>query len=108
MVGENVVTLDVSVDNVIAVKVVESTERLPKNPFKRIFGIELFSSAHSLNDWRDGAVHQFNEDPENATIVIVGIDNVETESVCLHAHAHESHFIVHKLLVLLVAWCAEF
>ena len=63
MVGENVVTLDVSVDNVIAVKVVESAERLPKNPFKRILGVELFSSTHSLNDWRNGAVHQFNEDP---------------------------------------------
>ena len=63
MVSEDVVTFDVSVDDVIAVKVVESAERLPKDPFKRIFRIELFSSTHSLNDWRNGAVHQFNEDP---------------------------------------------
>ena len=63
MVGENIVTLDVSMDDVIGVKVVEAAECLPKNPFKRILGIELFSSTHSLNDWRDGAVHQFNEDP---------------------------------------------
>ena len=63
MVSENVVTFDVSVDDVIAVKVVESTERLPENPFKRILGVELFSPTHGLNDWRNGAVHQFNEDP---------------------------------------------
>ena len=63
MVSEDVVTFDVSVDDVIAVEVVETAERLPKNPLKRILRVELFSSTHSLNDWRNGAVHQFNEDP---------------------------------------------
>ena len=107
MVSENVVTLDISVDNIIAVKVVEAAKCLPANPFKCIFCIELLSSAHSLNDWRNSTVHQLNEDPQNAAVIIVSIDNVETESVRLHAHAHEGHFIVHELLVLFIAWRTE-
>ena len=61
-----------------------------------------------LDDWRDCSVHELNKDPEDAPLVIVSINHIETEAVMASAHSHQSNFVVHQLLVFFTAGCAEF
>lgn len=92
---------------IVGVEVLKAAKRLPQDPLERVFSIKLFSSAHGFDQGRDRPVHQLNENPQNTTIVVVGVNHVQAEAVLARAHAHQSNLVIHQLSVFIVTWRAE-
>ena len=58
------------------VEVLQAAQGLSERPFQGILRVELFSAAHSLDDRSYSSIHELNEDPKNAPVIIVSIDHV--------------------------------
>ena len=70
---------------------------MSQNVLDRVFGVLC---AHSSDDWCQGLVHDFNEDPQAALVIILVVDG--EHEVILLAHVHQGDLVVHKLLLALI------
>lgn len=66
--------------------------------------------AHVFDYGSDGTVHELDEDPQDAAVVVVGVDHFKADVLFLRrgAHTHQSDLVKHQLSVIFVTWCAEF
>ena len=85
----------------------QAAKGLAASPFQTVLSVELLSTTHALDERSDRIVHQLDEDPQNASIVIIGIDHVEAGTILPTTHPHQSNLVKHELPVLFTAWCAE-
>ena len=93
LVNEDVVTLDISVNNVTIVKVLETKQGLPQHVLASIFGVV---GAHFCNNSSESIVHDFDKNPE-ASLILILVIYFEHE-VILCAHVHQGYLVVHELL----------
>lgn len=79
------------------VQVLQPQERLSQNV---LTGILRVVGAHSGDDGRQGIIHDFNKDPKTAFVLILVVNG--QYEVILGAHVHQSHLVVHELLLSIV------
>ncbi len=108
-VGEYVITLDVSMHDIVRVQVVQASQSLTHRPLQSILCV-LFSTSHVLDNWSHCIVHKFNENPQNSTcrsLVIISIYDTQAEAVLATTHPHQCNLVIHQLFILRVARGAE-
>lgn len=96
-VDENVVTFDITVDNVTRVQVLQAKQPLPQNVLAdilRVRGVQFGDQR------RQGVVHDLNEDPQTALELVLLVD--AQDEVIFAAHVHQGHLIDHQLLFALI------
>ena len=89
-VDENVVTFDISVDDVSLVQVLQTEQCLSQNVLAGVLGVLW---AHSSNNWCQGLVHDLDEDPQAPLVIILVVDS--QHEVILLAHIHQGDLVVH-------------
>ena len=89
-IDENVVTFDISMDDVSLMQVLQTEQCLSQNVLDGVLGVLW---AHSSNERCQGLVHDFYEDPE-APLVIILVVNGQHEVILL-AHVHQGDLVVH-------------
>ena len=80
-VSQDVVTLDITMDNVVGVEVVQATKGLSHDPPESVFCVVLRPVTHGFDDLSERCVHEFNEDPENLARVIPCVFHVHAEAI---------------------------
>lgn len=76
LIRQDVVTLYVTMDYISGVEVLQAAQGLSERPLQGILRVELFPTSHSLDDRSYSSIHELNKNPKNASVIIVGIDNV--------------------------------
>lgn len=96
-VNEDVVTFDITVDDVTHVQVLQAKKGLPQNVLAdilRVVGMQFG------DQWRHSIVHNLNENPQTALELILLVD--AQYKVIVATHVHKGNLIDHQLFLTLI------
>ena len=84
-------------DDMSLVQVLEAEQRLSQDVLDGVFGVLC---AHSGDNRSQGVVHDLDEDPEAALVVILVV-NGQHEVIFL-THVHQGNLVDHELFLTLI------